>query len=76
MTVQKHIRLESDVEKLVDDWRRSQTPIPNFNQAVNTLLRDLSVNKWVPHAEPVISYDGKPYAYRVYGLPDKEVKEK
>lgn len=73
MTVQKHIRLDDDAVKLIEDWRKLQTPIPNFNQAINTLLRDLAISKWVPHAEPVLAYNGKPYAYRVYGLPE-EVK--
>lgn len=39
MTVQKHIRLDDDVAKSIEDWRRTQTPIPNFNQAINTLLQ-------------------------------------
>jgi hypothetical protein len=73
MTTQVHLRLDPDVVKLVEDWRRKQTPIPSFNKAVNMVLRDLLVNKFVDHVVPVIAYDGKTYAYRVYGVP-KEVK--
>jgi hypothetical protein len=29
-----------DIVKFVDDWRREQTPIPSFNQAVNTIIHD------------------------------------
>jgi hypothetical protein len=39
MTVQKHVRFDGDTLKLVEDWRRTQTPIPTFNQAINTLLK-------------------------------------
>ena len=40
MTKRISMSFSDDVVKLVDDWRRQQTPIPSFNQAVNTILRN------------------------------------
>jgi len=45
MTVQKHVRFDDDVVRLVDDWRRQQTPIPSFNTAINQLIRLWSVER-------------------------------
>lgn len=32
------ISFDDDVVKLVEDWRKQQDKIPNFNTAVNTML--------------------------------------
>ena len=39
MTVQKHVRFDDGVVRLVDDWRKQQDKIPSFNQAVNVLVQ-------------------------------------
>lgn len=78
MTIQKHLRLDKDVVCLVDDWRRKQTPIPTFNEAANMILRSLTVETVITKYEPSISYDGKPYTYKIYAYPPaiKEEAEK
>jgi hypothetical protein len=39
--MKKLIAFEDDVILLVEDWRKQQTKIPSFNEAVNTMLRVL-----------------------------------
>ena len=36
------ITFSDDTLKLIENWRRTQSPIPSFNQAVNELIREAS----------------------------------
>lgn len=38
MSKRLSIKLDARSQQIIDDWRRIQTPLPNFNQAVNDLI--------------------------------------
>jgi len=42
VTKRQTIDFDDEAIKQVDNWRRDQTPIPSFNQAVNTMLKHAS----------------------------------
>ena len=40
MVVRRTVVFQDYIIAFVDDWRRTQSPIPSFNKAINTIIKE------------------------------------
>jgi hypothetical protein len=54
MTVQKHVRFTDESLEIIEAFRKGQSPIPTFNDAVNVMLKDYGwcLNQKLPWMAP------------------------